>query len=84
MPTNADIQSDDFQYLPITNGEPFDYYEPSMESNSGANYFDRNRNMLYLVVRGREPLEIRTAPVIQVNNGLGGVRSDELYSRNNR
>lgn len=65
-PTNAQLNGDEFKTLPVPDGAPDDYYEPPLTSHSGANYFDRKLSTLYVVVRGAEPVEIRTMPVIEV------------------
>ena len=47
---------------------PSDQFEPQLSSFSGANYWDRDTNLLYVIVRGSEPVDIRTTPVIQVSS----------------
>lgn len=42
------------KYIPILNGYP------------GGNWFDSETNLLYVVVKGDDPVDILTTPVIQV------------------
>ena len=65
-PTNAELSGEDFKTLPVPKGAPEDYYEPPLSSHSGANYFDRTSSSLFVVIRGSEPVEIRTVQVIEV------------------
>ena len=66
-PTNAKLSGEDFQLSRKKPSLPNDQFEPKLSSFSGANYFDRDTNLLYIVVRGSEPIDIRTTPVIQVS-----------------
>ena len=45
---------------------PDDQFEPQLDMFSGANYWDRDTHLLYVIVRGTQPIDIRTSPVIQV------------------
>ena len=42
-------------------------FVPTTSMNPGANWFDMDTKMLYITVKGGEPIDIRTTPVIQVN-----------------
>ena len=70
FPTNAEFQGSDFTLLPIPPGAPDDYFEPPLSSSGGANYFDRERATLFVILRGADPVDIRVMPVIQVISRL--------------
>jgi hypothetical protein len=65
-PTNARLSGEEFTLKRKDPNLPNDQFEPQLSSFSGANYWDRDTNLLYVVVRGSEPIDIRTSPVIQV------------------
>ena len=65
-PTNAKLEGSSFTLTPTPVGAAEDYFYPPLTSYSGSNYFDREKSTLFLVVRGSEPVEIRTVPAIQV------------------
>ena len=69
QPTNARLKGGSFTYLKQNPTLPDDQFEPPLTSISGANYFDRRTQMLFVVVRGRVPVDIRTMPVIQLEIG---------------
>jgi hypothetical protein len=41
-------------------------FVPTLDQPHGANYYDRDRKQLHILLRGDRPYEIRTTPVIQV------------------
>lgn len=56
-----------------------DQYIPKLDnSDSGANYFDRMKQTLHLVIKGSEPVEIKTPPVVQVALDLA-VSLDDFF-----
>ena len=66
-PINADLENGEFKFKQTPHGAPKDYYEPPLTSSSGSNYFNNEENTLYVVVRGSEPVDIHTTPVIEVS-----------------
>ncbi|XP_058524528.1 fibrocystin-L isoform X1 [Ochotona princeps] len=57
---------------------------PSLDSTVlGENYFDRTYQMLYLLVKGTSPVEIRTTKVIFVSFQLPSVTVDDFYNPHN-
>lgn len=68
-PTNARLGAKQFSYKQKDPSLPDDQFEPSLTSIGGANYYDRDKQLLYVVVRGSAAVDIRTAPVIQVKLG---------------
>lgn len=69
-PTNADLKSSGFTLKKKNPRLPDDQFEPPLTSISGSNYFDNELKMLMVVVRGGNPVDIRTMPIIQVTIGM--------------
>ena len=79
-PTNAKLDQQNFSYKKKDPNLPNDQFEPTLTSNSGANYYDRESQLLYVVVKGNVAVDIRTAPVVQVKLGRNIEWKLELYS----
>lgn len=71
-PTNAKLDQQNFSYKKKDPNLPDDQFEPTLSSISGANYYERKSQLLYVVVKGSVAVDIRTAPVIQVKLGKRG------------
>ena len=65
-PTNADYSGGDVNFLEPKEGEPADMYVPDLSGIGGANWFDIKTNMLYVVVKGGDVIDLVEAPFIQV------------------
>ena len=65
-PTNGRLDGSEFTLVPNPPGASEDYFVPPLTSIGGANYYDRDRATLFVVVRGSVPVEIRVMPVVQV------------------
>uniref|UniRef100_A0AAX7VHS5 Polycystic kidney and hepatic disease 1 (autosomal recessive)-like 1 n=1 Tax=Astatotilapia calliptera TaxID=8154 RepID=A0AAX7VHS5_ASTCA len=80
-PTNAEWNADNTNYIlkkPIlagTNGQ----YVPELNATVGTNYFDQDYKMLKVVLRGSQPVEIRTAPVLVIAFGFPAMTDEEFY-----
>jgi len=68
-PTNAKLDELNFSYKKKDPNLPDDQFEPTLTSYSGANFYDRESQLLYVVVKGNVAVDIRTAPVVQVKLG---------------
>lgn len=68
-PTNSKLDHPNFGYKNKDPSLPDDQFEPPLNSISGANYYERESQLLYVVVKGSVAVDIRTAPVIQVKLG---------------
>ena len=68
-PTNAKLNLNNFGYKKRNPNLPDDQFEPQISSVSGTNYYDRESQLLYVVVKGNVAVDVRTAPVIQVKLG---------------
>lgn len=74
-PTNAKLDQQNFSYKKKDPNLPNDQFEPTLTSNSGANYYDRESQLLYVVVKGNVAVDIRAAPVIQVKLGRNRMKA---------
>ena len=77
-PTNAKLDHQNFSYKKKDPNLPDDQFEPTLTSNSGANYYDRESQLLYVVVKGNVAVDIRTAPVIQVKLGKDRMKAETI------
>ncbi|XP_040210574.1 fibrocystin-L-like [Rana temporaria] len=58
-------------------------YMPRLNSSVlGDNFFDRDYKMLYVLVRGSSPVEIRTSPLIVIAFNLPAMTVDQFYGPN--
>lgn len=57
-------------------------YVPELNATLGTNYFDQDFKMLKVVVRGSEPVEIRTSPVLFLAFELPAMTEDEFFGDN--
>ena len=55
----------ELEFLPKDSTNPTKFL-PVFEEHSASNWFDADTNLLYVLVKGGEPIEIRVAPVVQV------------------
>lgn len=53
-----------------------------MNATLGTNYFDQDFKMLKVLVRGSEPVEIRTSPVLVLAFELPAMTEDEFFGDN--
>ncbi|XP_037651430.1 PKHD1 like 1, tandem duplicate 1 [Sebastes umbrosus] len=77
-PTNAQWNADNTDYTlkkPIQPGQ----YVPQLNATVGANFFDPDYKMLKVVVRGSQPVEIRTAPVLFISFELPAMTEAEFF-----
>ncbi|KAK3740701.1 hypothetical protein QZH41_019065 [Actinostola sp. cb2023] len=81
-PTNADLAAGQFKLKDIPSGAAKDYYYPPLSSISGSNYFDDDSNTLFVIVRGPEPVDIHTSPVVQIILSVQTVTVDEFFKNN--
>lgn len=64
-----------FVFFFITSGQ----YVPEMNATLGTNFFDQDFKMLKVLVRGSEPVEIRTSPVLVLAFELPAMTEDEFF-----
>ena len=78
------LEAENTRYLDngAVRDEEGDDYIPDLDtSHSGANFFDRDSQILHLVVKGSSPVEIRTAPVVQIAVDLD-ISLDDFFDPN--
>uniref|UniRef100_A0A8B9H868 Polycystic kidney and hepatic disease 1 (autosomal recessive)-like 1 n=1 Tax=Astyanax mexicanus TaxID=7994 RepID=A0A8B9H868_ASTMX len=77
-PTNAqwNYQRTDYTLLePTYTGQ----YVPKLSSPIGSNFFDPDYKMLYVLVQGSTPVEIRTSPVLFIAFNLPAMTEAEFF-----
>ncbi|XP_038045747.1 fibrocystin-L-like [Patiria miniata] len=63
---------------------PDNQFNPDIGSQvHGENYFDHDTKTLWVLVRGPEPVEIRTTAVVMVSFGVPAVSVDDFYENGN-
>ena len=58
---------------------PSGHYVPALNSSLGSNFFDRDTKMLQLLVRGSEPVEVRTSPLLVIAFNLPAMTEEEFF-----
>ncbi|XP_051729222.1 fibrocystin-L-like [Ctenopharyngodon idella] len=77
-PTNAQWNADKTDYTlrePTYSGQ----YVPSFNSSHGSNFFDQDYKMLNILLRGSEPVQIRTSPVLFLAFNLPAMTEAEFF-----
>ena len=64
-PTNAYKVGSELKFKAKDRTNPTKFV-PSVNADPGTNWFDIDTNLIYIVVKGTEPIDIRTTPVVQV------------------
>ncbi|XP_072303332.1 fibrocystin-L-like [Eucyclogobius newberryi] len=80
-PTNVEWNDDNTDYTllkPMTQGQ----YVPQMNAPMGSNFFDREDKMLKVLVRGSQPVEIRSSPVLVLAFNLPAMTVKEFFGPN--
>ncbi|KAK9957826.1 hypothetical protein ABG768_012036 [Culter alburnus] len=80
-PTNAQWNADKTDYTlrePTYTGQ----YVPSFNSSHGSNFFDQDYKMLNILLRGSEPVQIRTSPVLVLAFNLPAMTEAEFFGAN--
>ncbi|XP_030644362.1 PKHD1 like 1, tandem duplicate 1 [Chanos chanos] len=81
-PTNAIWNADNTDYTlqqPSYSGQ----FVPSLESGvHGSNFFDPDNKMMHILLRGSEPVQIRTSPVLFIAFNLPAMTEDEFFGDN--
>ncbi|XP_073714530.1 fibrocystin-L [Misgurnus anguillicaudatus] len=80
-PTNAQWNSAHTDYTPLEPTYPGEYL-PNFNSDHGSNFFDPDYNMLYILLRGSQPVQIRTSAVLFVAFNLPAMTEAEFFGPN--
>uniref|UniRef100_A0A8C5F806 PKHD1 like 1, tandem duplicate 1 n=1 Tax=Gadus morhua TaxID=8049 RepID=A0A8C5F806_GADMO len=77
-PTNAEWNAENTDYTMMEPSYPGQYV-PALNSSLGTNFFDRDTKMLQLLVRGSDPVEIRTSPLLVIAFNLPAMTEDQFF-----
>ncbi|XP_076824499.1 fibrocystin-L-like isoform X2 [Clavelina lepadiformis] len=81
-PENYDYDVDNDKWIykrPETDGQ----YRPAINSRiHGANFMDLKQDLLYVTLRGGEPIDIKTAPAVILAFGFPAISIDEFFGEN--
>uniref|UniRef100_A0A8D0AJK6 PKHD1 like 1 n=1 Tax=Sander lucioperca TaxID=283035 RepID=A0A8D0AJK6_SANLU len=77
-PTNVQWNADNTDY---TLKKPIyaDQYVPQLNATVGTNYFDQDYKMMKVVLRGTQPVEIRTSPLLFISFELPAMTEDQFF-----
>ena len=82
-PANTELDSDgNIQYIDRDPTLSRDQFIPTLNNETGANFYDRDSKQLYIVMRGNNTYRIRTRPVIMLSLTLQ-VTVDEFFDEEN-
>ncbi|KAA0710211.1 Fibrocystin-L Polycystic kidney and hepatic disease 1-like protein 1 [Triplophysa tibetana] len=77
-PTNAQWNLGNTEYTAVEPTYPGQYL-PSFNSDHGSNFFDPDYKMLYVLLRGSEPVQIRTSPLLVVAFNLPAMTEEQFF-----
>ncbi|KAI4871505.1 hypothetical protein NFI96_027165, partial [Prochilodus magdalenae] len=77
-PTNAQWNSGKTDYTLLEPAYPGQYV-PSLNSTLGSNFFDPDYKMLHVLLRGSDPVEIKTSPVLFIAFNLPAMSEAEFF-----
>ena len=81
-PTNVRIENGETVYDPKDPNLPDDQFQPTINDQPGANFYERSDKRLYFILRGNTPITIKTTPVIQIALNLAPVTVDAFFEEN--
>ncbi|KAM4704928.1 fibrocystin-L [Rhinophrynus dorsalis] len=81
-PTNAEFKGAGTDFTLKEPSYPGQYLPQLNSSVVGENFFNSDYRMLYLLVRGSTPVEIRTSPLIVIAFNLPAMTVDQFYGDN--
>ncbi|KAJ8026005.1 Fibrocystin-L [Holothuria leucospilota] len=83
LPTNGVIENGVFTWKAPEAGETNADYYPSLSSQVlGSNYFDRDLDQLFILIRGPTVIEVLTTPVVMTTFGVPAVEVDNFFEEN--
>lgn len=57
-------------------------YHPPLSGSHGENYFDRTQKLLYITLRGPDPIDVVTTPAVFIAVGFPSVSVDDFFQVN--
>ena len=80
LPNNGAYEGNEFVWK---NDLTPEQYKPKVDSSLyGENFFDRATQVLYILLHGPKPVDIRTTPVVMVTFGVPAVTLDDFFEEN--
>ncbi|XP_064639845.1 fibrocystin-L-like [Lineus longissimus] len=58
------------------------HYVPALSEPAGSNFFDNDYDLLYIIVRGKTPIQIRMSEVLIVSFALPAMTTEEFFGEN--
>ena len=56
--------------------------QKNIQETAGENYMDLKNDLLYVIIKGTDPIDIRTFPAVIVKFGFPAVSIDEFFEEN--
>ena len=80
MPNNGAVEDGEFVWKNDLSAED---YRPSPSSDVyGENFFDRDAATLWINIKGSQPVDIVTTPVVMVTFGVPAIEVDDFFEEN--
>ncbi len=80
MPNNGAMENGEFVWK--NDLAPEEYIPLPTSDLYGENYFDRDTATLYIMIRGSDPVDVVTTPVVMVTFGVPAIAVDEFFEEN--
>ena len=81
-PTNVHIENGQPVYDSKDPNLPDDQFQPTINDQPGANFYERSDDCLYFILRGNTPVSVYTTAVVQIALNLAPVTVDEFFEVN--
>ena len=81
-PTNVRIENGETIYESRDPNLPFDQFQPTINDQPGANFYERSDDCLYLILQGNTSVSVYTTAVVQIALNLAPVIVDEFFEVN--
>ena len=81
-PTNVRMENGQIVYDSKDPNLPDDQFQPTINDQPGANFYERSDKHIYFILRGNIPISIYTSPVVQLALYLPPLTIDEFFEEN--
>ena len=81
-PTNVRIENGETVYDSKDPNLPDDQFQPTINDQPGANFYERSDTSLYVILRGNTPISIYTTAVVQLALNLAPITVDKFFEEN--
>ena len=82
-PTNVRLENGKLVYDYKDPDLPYDQFQPTINDQPGANFYERSDKRLYFTLRGNVPISIYTSPVVQTALNIPPISVDEFFDGEN-